>query len=322
MDFENNTENTAAQQTLPIDEIMPSILNGNTPVSPDNVSETAAQGPAQNREDVSAADGTDNSGENVQGETQENAPTEAPGDSGSARMMSAFEDTLSRLEAANRELVGLREKNKELALRLSEQNEVQKDALDNLEGVLPEIDFTELSFLPEDEQRTKMADFVKSIADYSRRETLKELSPIMDEYNRGKAQSEEAAVYDTFARSKKFADISDHRSAIESIISNTPELKSLPLEKRIMLAYLADRGAQSINTPPVVRTSSDIAKEAMADPEVMRIIAQANFKEASDTTKDLPPVSRSHGYGNSPVSVMKKPASIDEVTNRLYENLK
>ena len=327
MDYENNnTENANNDaQNLPLDEIMPAFLSGEGGAGGDTSAESPAEvaqtglneGAAP--ENFSEAD-TASPGENatVPAATEQVPPTQDERERAFAAMVNELSDLRERERT-------LSQRNTELENMLSEQNKVAGETIEELAGTTPgaiSIDLDDILYLPPEEQKARFNEYARSVADYTKQEVLKELAPVIGDYESARKSALVTSAYDEISGIPEFSDISEHREAIERILSKTPELDSLPVQKKLMLAYLADRGMGAISAPPApARTAADIANEALSNPDVMRIIAQASFSDAKAQSDTIPPTKPSHGYGNAPVTIPKKPQSIDEVTNTLFAGL-
>lgn len=306
----NESENSTNQS---LNDIMPTLLDE---------SATATDAPAEASEAVSEAS------EAVQEAPVSSEQTEAQNEQNPAPYLGLPPEkagqVLDTLENTLKKLGEVQERNAQLEKLLSEQNAVAAQTVGEVVESAPILDYDELAFLSVEDRNQRIKEFSDSVADYASKKTLEKLSPIIGEYDKTQKQAQLEAAYGSLASMPEFADIAnpESREGIERILSNTPELESVPLENRLMLAYLAQRGVQSVNTPPVQRTAADIAKEAMSSPEVMKLIAEASYREAQNASRTVPPQVPSHGYGNAPVTVLSKPKSIDEVTSRLYDSIK
>jgi hypothetical protein len=312
MELENevmNTEDTAVQS---IDDIMPTLLEDGSSASDVPENEPAGEETTPSEENIQAQ------GEEAPAE----AASESPAGMQNTNVLDALERSLDTLEKKNKENSELQEKVQRLEALLSEQNAAFSENLAEGASSMPDIDFDELAFLSPEERKTRMNDFYKAVFDKTKADVLGELSPIIGEYNKAKAENELSQRYSELAKDPTFADIEASREQIERVLARTPGVEAIPLENRLILGYLASRGIDAANAPEAPeRTAADIAKEAMANPEVMKLIAEAHAGEVMKAQSFVPPSAPSHGYANAPVTLTKKPQSIDEVTKNLFNTL-
>lgn len=159
----------------------------------------------------------------------------------------------------------------------------------------------------------------QQMAEYIRYQMAEELAPLRENYERQKAQAEKEAAIGSLRNSGRMQGFDEALPQIERILEQMPSLAAeQDAQKRYTMGYLINRGLQAVNAP-AQRAAADVAKEAMANPEVMRLIEAERARAASEKNAAAVPQSASTGASTAPATPQNRPQNLGEARTLLQK---
>lgn len=264
----------------------------------------------------------------TEGEVQDNGgevpPTPAP------------DPQVEALARATEAINGVQRENQELRATLQrmqqmmeqqqraqhEANRANEEAI--AEAVLepPVLDFEAVQYMSDAERQNALAKYNTAMAEYTKQGIMKELQPIVDQYQRQTKEAADTAVKNQLIGSGKFEGFSEDAEQIEKIISSTPGLSDLPPETRYALGYVINRGVKAMNTKPAAPESVDsLVARVLQNPEAMKAIEKERVSRIAQSNRSAPPVAASQGQANAPALSQNPPANLNEARARAFKML-
>ena len=181
----------------------------------------------------------------------------------------------------------------------------------------PKLDFNQVQYMNDEERNAALAQYNNAVADYAKRSVMKDLQPIVDQYNRQTKEAADAAVKNQLMGSGKFEGFSENSDQIEKIVRSTPGLSELPPEIKYALGYVINRGVQSMNAKPAPpETAEQLVARVMNNPEAMKALEKQRVTKIAQANKAAPPVAASQGQNNAPAVAPNPPQNLDEARAR------
>ena len=118
----------------------------------------------------------------------------------------------------------------------------------------PTFDVASIMYASEEEQRAASQKFVDDTMKYTRQEIMKELQPVLNDFNAREADVQRRNAKDIYRNNAQYAGFQDREAWMEQILEKNPELKNLPMNKQYEIAYLITQGVDAVkardNPPP------------------------------------------------------------------------
>lgn len=159
----------------------------------------------------------------------------------------------------------------------------------------PTFDVASIMYASEEEQRAASQRFVDDTMKYTRQEIMKELQPVLNDFNAREADVQRRNVKDVYRNNAQYAGFQDREAWMEQILDKNPELKGLPLNKQYEIAYLITQGVDAVkardNPPPAPapKTIDLRIADAEGDEELMRALEERRVRNIAQSQKELPP---------------------------------
>ncbi len=247
---------------------------------------------------------------------------------------SALADAANTAEAAaqfasqqNQEISALRQQletitkqNQQLQDTINQMSQQQEETI--VEDILkpPVLDRQALAFADDETARRIEEQYIQDMVEYSRKTTMKELQPLLDQAKKGQFESEKAGLVDSLASVEQFADIKELMPQIEHIIEVNPVLSNpdIPLDDKITIAYAMAKGVNVINNPPVVTQPKEPTVEELLayyenNDEFQNAIEQKRLA-AVKQNQQVPAMSASSGAANAVLNIPEEPKTLDEAS--------
>jgi hypothetical protein len=185
---------------------------------------------------------------------------------------------------------------------------------------MPTIDFNELAFADEDTQRIAQQEYANKMAEFVRKGVMDEISPFVEQAKAGQREREKSEAIATLSQMPELAGLTDMMPQIEHIISKNKWLQSddIPVEEKIINAYILAKGVNSVNTPPEQpKEPTDDELMALYDknPTFQELVEKKRI-ESLKGSQQVPPFSASSGAVNVALNIKEKPKSWDEASER------
>ena len=229
-----------------------------------------------------------------------------------------LEKAAAALQQAQAQNAQLSEQLKSIISSQKQQNETAQETIEQEAQNQPniDIDISELQYLSDEERAERLNKFISGVENRTRESVMKEFQPVMDDYKRRQQSAEDEAVKTTLAGQQQFKGFADNEQSINSIIQRTPELQSLPPEKKYTLAYLINRGVNAMNSEAKPRSIDDIVNEVASNPDAMRMIEAKRAQTINDSNKQIPILSSSNSSGVAPATVDRTPKTLAEALEK------
>lgn len=185
--------------------------------------------------------------------------------------------------------------------------------------VMPVFDAS-LSVYQDDEARKRASEeFTRQMAEYMRAQMASEIAPIRESFEAQRAAAEREAAIGALRNSNRMQGFDEALPQIERILEQMPALAAeKDAQKRYTMGYLISRGLEAVNAP-AQRAAADIAKEAMENPEVMRLIEAERARTASEKNAAAVPQSASTGASTAPAVPQNRPQNMVEARTMLQK---
>ena len=252
---------------------------------------------------------------------------EAPAESGEVPQMPTVDpqiDALAKateaLTASQAEVGQLRAMMEQMREMMTQQQKAQQEANKANEEAIasatlepPTLDFERVQYLSDDERSEELRKYNNAMAEYTRQTIMKELQPMVDQYQKQTKEAENAAVKNQLISSGKFKGFAEEAEHIESIIRSTPALANLAPEQRYALGYVINRGVQAMNAKPAApETVEQLVAKVLQNPEAMKAIEKERVTKLAQANKSAPPIAASQGQSNAPAISPNPPKTLDE----------
>lgn len=256
--------------------------------------------------------------------TEQNAPMQ---DSAPAAPSVGVDQAALAMQMADRATQALRqmqEENARLRAAMEQQNRLAQESVQAVveestpkQPQMPVFDASGWSYMDDEARQKASAEFTAAMAEYVRSQMEGEIAPIKASFEEQREAAAKAAAIGALGNNEKFAGFNEAVPQIEHILAKTPSLAAEKNpELRYALGYLLKRGYDSINAP-AQRSAADMAKDAMANPEVMRIIEAERARATAERNANAVPQSASTGTSNAPATPQVKPQSLGEARDLL-----
>lgn len=207
--------------------------------------------------------------------------------------------------------------------RASEQATVEQMQQQSPQQQPPAIDFNELLYADDDTRVTKQQEWVNGMTEFVKQTALKDMEPVLNDYR----ETKQRQAYETAAAQLKAVPGMGEKlggaiDGAQEIINQVPALKQLDPSDALVIGALVAKGKESLNAPtPKAKTAEELAKEVMANPQAMKIIATHNAEQLK-SNQNIPPLAAgSGGMSPAPIHVGDEPQTLEEGLKFLDELL-
>lgn len=224
---------------------------------------------------------------------------------------------IARIMAENERL---KAQNEQLQKTQAEMSKVREEEIVEEAMAMPTIDFNELAFADADTQSKAQQEYANAMAEFVRKGVMDELSPFVEQAKAGQREKEKSEAIATLSQMPELAGLSDMMPQIEHIIARNKWLQSddIPVEEKIINAYILAKGVNSVNTPPEQpKELTDDELMALYDknPTFQELVEKKRI-ESLKGSQQVPPFSASSGAVNVALNIKEKPKSWDEASER------
>lgn len=233
--------------------------------------------------------------------TAPTAPTVPPVPDYNA-LLNQQSNTIQRLEA-------------ELAKRDAAAEQQSKLAEKGAEEALsmPMLSFENIAFDDDDARNAVLAKYNTEMAEYMQKAIASKVNeavgPMAEHYRATEAQAKRDGIKARMRSDAKFSDFANVEKRVDAIVATDPDLAKMDPDKAYATAYLMVKGLNGMQPQPQ-RAASDIAKEVLSNPEVMRIIEEQRVQKAAQAQAAVPPIP---GGGNAvPATPPTSPKNLKE----------
>ena len=257
----------------------------------------------------------------------EETPTETPVAENPPEAVQVAQEVTQLAEEQNAQLSQFMAENEQLKAQLeqlqktvADMSRAKEEEIIEEAMAMPTIDFNDLAFADEETQARAQEEYASKMAEYVRKGVMDEMSPYIEEAKAGRMEREKNEAISALSQVPELAGLEEMMPQINHIISKNKWLQSedMPVDERIINAYMIAKGVNATNTPPVE------AKEP-TDEELMALYdSHPSFQEAVEkkridslkNSQQVPPFSASSGAVNVALNIKEKPKSWDEASER------
>jgi hypothetical protein len=189
---------------------------------------------------------------------------------------------------------------------VEQQNKrVEKTVEEALE--MPTLDIGDLAYEDPAELGKKLNEYNARLAEYNKKVMEAEIAPIKQRYLQAEAEAAVNAAKSRMRGDSRFADFDKLEGKIDALIKRDSDLSKMAPAKAYTTAYLLAKGIEA-GKPAPTRSATDIAEEALANDEVMRIINERRLAEVAAKQKDTPKMPG--GSAPTPATPVKSPKTL------------
>lgn len=189
---------------------------------------------------------------------------------------------------------------------VEQQNKrVEKTVEEALE--MPTLDIGDLAYEDPAELGKKLNEYNARLAEYNKKVMEAEIGPIKQRYLQAEAEAAVNAAKSRMRGDARFADFDKMETEIDALIKRDSDLSKMAPAKAYATAYLLAKGIEA-GKPAPTRSATDIAEEALANDEVMRIINERRLAEVAAAQKNTPKMPG--GSAPTPATPVKSPKTL------------
>ena len=248
------------------------------------------------------------------------AETQTPPPATNAQMTQAQADMYSALLNRSAEaLRNMQEENAKLRQLIEQQSQVAEQKAEAVaeQPAMPVLDMSQWGYLSDEQRAEKAAEYQNGMMAYFKNAMMQEIEPLKDAYERQKAAAARDQAIAALSGDERLKGFKDDLPMIQNILDKTPELSGADQNRLYQIAYYINRGIQAQNAPQ--RSAAQIAEEAAANPEVMRILEAKRAAEVAQKNSEVPVVSASSGMSSAAAIPTNRPKTLEEA-HRFWEN--
>lgn len=288
----------------------------------DETAETAPEAPQETAPAETPAETPQEAAQETAPAQPEPVPAEAqtPPPAMNAQMTQAQADMYSALLSRSAEaLRNMQEENAKLRQLVEQQSQVaeQKAEAVAAQPTMPVLDMSQWGYLSDEQRAEKTAEFQNGMMTYFKNAMMQEIAPLKDAYEQQKASAAREQAISALSGDERLKGFKDDLPMIQNILDKTPELSGADPNRLYQIAYYINRGIQAQNAPQ--RSAAQIAEEAAANPEVMRILEAKRAAEVAQKNSEVPVVSASSGMSSAAAIPTNRPKTLEEA-HRFWEN--
>lgn len=170
----------------------------------------------------------------------------------------------------------------------------------------PQFPIDGFEYLSDEERAQRLAEYNSAMAEYTKKQILKEIAPAIQYFQQQSKLAEYEATRNALASSPELKPIMDDFDGIDRVIQRTPELESLDPQRRLIIAALINKGIKAVNNQKQP-TPEEIASQALQNPEAMRIIETKRAQEIAQKNQNVPKITASSGMSSAVAMPEEKP---------------
>ena len=231
-------------------------------------------------------------------------------------------EQLSQYASENEQL---KAQNEQLQRTIAEMSKAKEEEIVEEAMAMPTIDFNELAFADAETQSRVQNEYANAMAEYVRKGVMDEMSPYIEQAKAGQREKEKNEAIASLSQVPELAGLDAMMPQIEHIIAKNKWLQSddIPIDEKIITAYMMARGVNSINTPVEEKkelTDDELMELYDKNPTFQELVEKKRI-EAVKGSQQVPPFSASSGAVNVALNIKEKPKTLDEaseLTRKLF----
>ena len=224
-------------------------------------------------------------------------------------------EQLSQYASENEQL---KAQNEQLQRTIAEMSKAKEEEIVEEAMAMPTIDFNELAFADAETQSRVQNEYANAMAEYVRKGVMDEMSPYIEQAKAGQREKEKNEAIASLSQVPELAGLDAMMPQIEHIIAKNKWLQSddIPIDEKIITAYMMARGVNSINTPVEEKkelTDDELMELYDKNPTFQELVEKKRI-EAVKGSQQVPPFSASSGAVNVALNIKEKPKTLDEAS--------
>lgn len=204
----------------------------------------------------------------------------------------------------------------EIESTLQQQSQAAENNVVNQVMQPPKLNREGYEFLSDEEREQRESEYAAAMAEYTKSQVIREFSPALEYFQKQTKAAEYEAAKNALTSAPELSGIMDDRDGIDRVLSKTPELQNMDPQKQLLFAALINKGIKAVNTPTNTPTPEQIAQQAIASPEVMKIIETKRAQDIANKNQGLPNIAVNSGMSSAQAMPQDKPKTWAEAYDR------
>lgn len=230
---------------------------------------------------------------------------------------------MQQLQVQNQQLQA---QNQQLQNILEDINQKNQDVVVEEALTPPVLDMSNLWMEDENVVQQKQQEYAQQMADYTKKQLLSELSPLLESAKKGIEEKERQEALNGLSQVPELAGIMGMTPTLERIIQSNPAIANsdAPIEDKLITAFAIAKGAEAIKNgqnPPKEPGVDDFVQMYMQNPDLQKRIEQIRAQKAAEHTAEVPPMSASAGAFNAALTTQEKPKDFEEAKRLAFARL-
>ena len=267
--------------------------------------------------------------ENAEGQesqTEEGVPTETVPENVPGAVQEPVQDPVQEVEQIQNDVSAIMTENQTLKEQLMNLQKVQEQASTATETNIvdealnpPSLDFENLMYLDDTAKAQAQSKYVQDIAEYTKKMALKEMQPIIDDFNNKRVQTERQATLNTLSAMQEFADIRQLEPQVMSVLSNNKAVQMIDnQEEQIVTAYAFAKGLTVMDK--IEPTTDELFSNFEKITDIQDLIEKKRL-ESLQKGQQVPILSASSGAANVALNIPSKPKTLGEARDLFQKSL-
>lgn len=212
----------------------------------------------------------------------------------------------------------LKAQNEQLQRTVTEMSKAKEEEIVEEAMAMPTIDFNELAFADPEIQSKAQQEYANAMTEFVRKGIMDEMSPYIEQAKAGQREKEKNEAVTALSQMPELAGLNDMMPQIEHIITHNKWLQSddIPIEEKIINAYVIAKGVNSINAPEKKPPTDDELMELYDMNPTFQELVEKKRIESLKNSQQVPPLSASSGAVNVALNIPEKPKSWDDASER------
>ena len=293
---------------------------------------TAAEEPATPEVIPEETAGTE--GEEIPAETPADIPADVPAEQttlGAAAQTAEIAAQVAsekdaELQAIKQLLEEEKRKNEQLTGTVQNLSQINEQKLVEEAILPPKLDIASLAFADEETCNAAQEQYAKDMAEYNRRSFMQEFAPVIEQANEMKYQKDRDELISALTHVPELKGIDTMVPQLERIIATNKALSApdLPLEEKLITAFIIATGANSLNNPPAPPkelTPDELLELYNKNPDFQDLVEKQRISQVKNS-QQVPPFSASSGAVNAALDITEEPKGWDEAFSRASKRFK
>lgn len=216
----------------------------------------------------------------------------------------------------------LMERNKQLEQMITQQNEVQQEAIEEemTTPTPPVLDWDGMEFEDEETRQQKFNEYQQAHDDYLKQALLQELEPTLKYAREAQQEQEQNNALAQIKQEPKFADIENYMPKIRQVMKAAPNFFSgEDTATDLLNGYLIAKGIAAVETPQTPKSFSpeELVNAVLNNPQAASLMETKRLAQLEN--RNVPAMSASSGAGNAALNTQTRPSNFKESKSLLQK---